>query len=140
MARRKPSRWPPHRDDAPGDVPDAGSSPKSSSGSLGLPPLVLRLGWVSFFTDVAGDMIYPLLPAFLVSLGAGAGALGWVEGTAEATSALVKTWSGRISDRASSRKPFVVFGYGIATLVRPLMAIATAPWQVVLVRATDRFG
>jgi MFS family permease len=95
---------------------------------------------VAFFTDAAGDMIYPLLPAFLVSLGAGAGALGWVEGIAEATSALVKVWSGRVSDRAGSRKPFVVLGYGIATIVRPMLALATAPWHVVLVRATDRFG
>jgi MFS family permease len=102
--------------------------------------LVRRLGWVSFFTDVAGDMIYPLLPAFLVSLGAGAEALGWVEGIAEATSAFVKTWSGRVSDRAPSRKPFVILGYAVATLVRPLLALAQAPWQVVLVRATDRFG
>jgi MFS family permease len=95
---------------------------------------------VAFFTDAAGDMIYPLLPAFLVSLGAGAGALGWVEGIAEGTSALVKVWSGRISDRAGSRKPFVVLGNGIATIVRPMLALATAPWHVVLVRATDRFG
>jgi MFS family permease len=95
---------------------------------------------VAFFTDAAGDMIYPLLPAFLVSLGAGAGALGWVEGIAESTSALVKVWSGRVSDRAGSRKPFVVSGYAIATIVRPMLALATAPWHVVLVRATDRLG
>jgi MFS family permease len=112
----------------------------SRSGPPSLPPLVRRLGWVAFFTDSAGDMIYPLLPAFLVSLGAGAGALGWVEGIAESTSAVVKMWSGRVSDRAGARKPFVVAGYGIATLVRPLLALATAPWHVVLVRATDRFG
>ncbi len=110
-------------------------------GSVGrLPPVVVRLGWVSFFTDAASDMIYPLLPAFLVSLGAGAGALGWVEGIAEATSALVKFVAGKFSDRAPARKPFVVAGYGIATLVRPLLAFAVAPWQVVLVRATDRVG
>jgi MFS family permease len=107
---------------------------------LSLPPLVRRLGWVAFFTDAAGDMIYPLLPAFLVSLGAGAGALGWVEGIAETTSALVKVWSGRVSDRARSRKSFVTAGYGIAAIVRPLLAVATAPWHVVLVRTTDRFG
>jgi MFS family permease len=130
----------------PGGAPGFGASESSRllDGSQGsssaLPPIVRRLGWVAFFTDAAGDMIYPLLPAFLVSLGAGAGALGWVEGIAEGTSALVKVWSGRISDRAGSRKPFVVLGYGIATIVRPMLALATAPWHVVLVRATDRFG
>jgi MFS family permease len=105
-----------------------------------LPVIVRRLGWVSFFTDAASDMIYPLLPAFLVSLGAGAAALGWVEGIAEATSALVKVWAGRLSDGAPARKPFVVAGYGIATFVRPLLSLVAAPWQVVLVRTTDRIG
>jgi MFS family permease len=130
----------------PGGVPGFAASERSRllGGSRGpssaLPPIVRRLGWVAFFTDAAGDMIYPLLPAFLVSLGAGAGALGWVEGIAEATSAIVKVWSGRVSDRAGARKPFVVLGYGIATIVRPMLALATAPWHVVLVRATDRFG
>jgi MFS family permease len=95
---------------------------------------------VSLFTDAATDMIYPLLPAFLVSLGAGAEALGWVEGIAEATSAFVKVIVGRVSDRARARKPFVVAGYALATAVRPLLALVTAPWHVVLVRATDRVG
>jgi MFS family permease len=105
-----------------------------------LPPVVVGLGWVSFFTDAASDSIYPLLPAFLVSLGAGSAALGWVEGIAEATSAFVKLVAGRLSDRFSARKPFVVAGYAIATFVRPLLALVTAPFQVVLVRTTDRIG
>jgi len=116
-------------------MPEASSTPIRA-----LPAVVRRLGWVSFFTDASSDMIYPLLPAFLVSLGAGAGALGWVEGVAEATSALVKVLAGRLSDRAPARKPFVVAGYGLATVVRPLLSLVTAPWQVVLVRATDRVG
>src|SRR5580692_6795490 len=117
-------------------MPSAAPQPPDPSDSSRLPVIVRRLGWVSFFTDAASDMIYPLLPAFLVSLGAGAAALGWVEGIAEATSALVKVWAGRLSDRSPARKPFVVAGYGLATLVRPLLALVTAPWQVVLVRAT----
>jgi MFS family permease len=116
-------------------APSDASAPKEA-----LPTVVRRLGWAAFFTDVAGDMIYPLLPAFLVSLGAGSMALGWVEGIAEATSAVVKVWVGRVSDRASARKPFVVAGYGIAAVVRPLLALAAVPWQVVLVRTTDRIG
>jgi MFS family permease len=121
--------------------PDSSArQPDAPRNRPGLPSVVRQLGWVSFFTDVAGDMIYPLLPAFLVSLGAGAGALGWVEGVADATSAAVKLLSGRFSDRAPARKPFVVAGYAIATLVRPMLAFVVAPWQVVLVRTTDRFG
>jgi MFS family permease len=116
----------------------AEASPRPDSPRL--PPIIRSLGWVSLFTDASSDMIYPLLPAFLVSLGAGAQALGWVEGIAEATAALVKVWAGRLSDRAPARKPFVLAGYGVATFVRPLLAIVTAPWQVVAVRATDRFG
>jgi MFS family permease len=119
----------------------SGSMPEAPpTSSRALPAIVRELGWVSFFTDAASDMIYPLLPAFLVSLGAGAQALGMVEGVAEATSALVKVVAGRLSDRTPARKPFVVLGYGIATFVRPLLAFVVAPWQVVLVRATDRVG
>jgi MFS family permease len=117
-------------------TPTGGSPSRSPS----LPSVVRRLGWVSFFTDAASDMIYPLLPAFLVSLGAGPEALGWVEGIAEATSAGVKAVAGRLSDRAVAKKPFVVVGYSIATLVRPVLALVAAPWQVVLVRSTDRLG
>ncbi len=105
-----------------------------------LPPLVRRLAWVSFFTDASSDMIYPLLPAFLITLGAGAEVLGIVEGVAESTSAFVKWWTGRVSDRSPRRKPFVVGGYAVATLVRPLLCFATAPWHVVLIRTVDRFG
>lgn len=102
--------------------------------------MVKRLGWVSLFTDSASEMIYPLLPAFLRSLGAGALALGWMEGVAESVSALVKWWAGARSDRAARLKPFVVAGYGLATFVRPLLALATSPFHVVFLRATDRVG
>jgi MFS family permease len=105
-----------------------------------LPPLVKRLGWVSFFTDAASEMIYPLLPAFLATLGGGAVALGMMEGIAEAISAWVKRKAGTASDLRGSRKPFVVAGYTIASLARPVMSVAWAPWQIVLLRAIDRTG
>lgn len=105
-----------------------------------MPGIVKRLGWVSLLTDSASEMIYPLLPAFLKSLGAGALALGWMEGVAESVSALVKWWAGARSDRAKRLKPFVVAGYSVATFVRPLLALATSPLHVVLLRATDRVG
>lgn len=85
-------------------------------------------------------MIYPLLPVFLKSLGGTAAALGWMEGIAEGLSALVKWQSGKWSDRATARKPFIVAGYTIASLSRPLMGLATSPWHVVLLRSFDRIG
>lgn len=105
-----------------------------------LPRAVIVLGWVSFFTDASADMIYPLVPAFLVSLGGGATALGWLEGVAEAASAAIKLWAGRKIDRAAHPKRFVVAGYGISALARPLYALASAPIHAVLVRVADRVG
>ena len=105
-----------------------------------LSPVVWRLGWVSFFTDVATEMIYPLLPAFLASMGAAGKALGAVEGIAESVSAMVKWRTGVVSDKAPVRKPFVVAGYTLSSLARPLLSLTVAPWQVVIVRTTDRIG
>lgn len=102
---------------------------------------VYALGAVSFFTDVATEMIYPLLPVFLTSvLGASAGFVGVIEGTAESTAALLKLASGWWSDRVSRRKPLVVAGYGIASIVRPLIAIAHSASTVLAIRVTDRIG
>lgn len=105
-----------------------------------LPGAVIALGFASFFTDVGSEMIFPLLPVFLVSLGAAPAFLGLVEGLADATSSLLKLGSGYVTDRASKRKPLVLLGYAIATLVRPLVAVATVPWHVLAVRVSDRVG
>ncbi len=110
-----------------------------SKRNTGLPRVVKSLGWVSLLTDVATEMVYPLLPAFLRSIGAGAETLGLMEGIAESVSALVKWVAGRSSD-TRARKPFVLFGYALATVVRPLVALATSGWQVVAIRTTDRIG
>jgi MFS family permease len=101
---------------------------------------VIVLGWVSFFTDASADMVYPLVPAFLVSLGGGATALGWLEGVAEAVSAAIKLWAGRAVDGATRPKRLVVLGYGLSALARPLYALAAAPFHAVLVRVADRIG
>ena len=101
---------------------------------------VVLLGVVSFFADVSSDMVMPLLPAFLVSLGAGASFLGIVEGAAEATAALLKYLSGRWADRARRLRPLAVAGYALAAFARPFLAVAQAPWQVLLVRNVDRVG
>lgn len=106
-----------------------------------LDPGVVSLGWVSFLSDVASDMIYPLLPDFLTrTLGASPAALGLIEGVAESAASLTKVASGRWSDRIRHRKRFVVFGYLLAALVRPLVGLAQSWSQVLAIRFTDRVG
>ncbi len=106
-----------------------------------LPRGIFVLGVVSFLTDLSSDMIYPLLPVFLSgTLGAGALALGIIEGVAESTASFLKIVSGFWTDRVNRRRPFIVFGYGISGLVRPLIAFA-ATWPFVLMmRFGDRIG
>jgi MFS family permease len=102
---------------------------------------VIALAAVSFFTDVSSEMIYPLLPVFLtVTLGASAAAVGAIEGAAETTASLLKLASGWWSDRVRRRKPLVVFGYALASLVRPLIAAAQSASQVLAIRLADRVG
>lgn len=106
-----------------------------------LPRTVLLLGFTSLFTDVGTEMIFPLLPVFLVeSLGSGPTYVGLVEGTADTVASLLKLASGFISDAMRRRKPLVLFGYGLASAVRPFVAVATRPWHVLAVRVTDRVG
>ena len=86
-------------------------------------------------------MIYPLLPLFLSSvLGASASFIGVIEGVAETVAALLKLASGWWSDKVKKRKPLVVFGYGLATLVRPFTAMAQSATQVLAIRLADRIG
>jgi MFS family permease len=102
---------------------------------------VLVFGVVSFLTDVSSEMIYPLLPLFLTAvLGASPAFLGLIEGVAESTAALLKLGSGIVSDRVRRRKRLVLAGYGLSALARPLVAAATAPFQVLLIRFADRAG
>jgi MFS family permease len=101
---------------------------------------VVALGVVSLLTDSASEMIVPLLPAFLVTLGATGAFVGLVDGAAETVAAFLKLGSGWWADRVARRKPLVVAGYAIAAIVRPLVAIAAAPWHVLAIRATDRVG
>lgn len=106
-----------------------------------LPRTVRSLGLVSLLTDASSEMIYPLLPAFLTgTLRAGPAFLGVVEGLAEAVAAALKVASGRLSDRLPRRKPLVVAGYALSSIVRPLVALATLPAHVLAVRIVDRVG
>jgi MFS family permease len=115
-------------------------SDKATSVRRRLPKAVIALGLTSFFGDVGSEMIFPLLPVFVASLGASPAFLGFVEGLANATSSLLKLASGYVADHTRRRKPLVLFGYGLAAVVRPLVALATAPWHVLAVRVTDRIG
>ena len=106
-----------------------------------LPRPVWMLGWVSFFTDTASEMVYPLLPLFLTRvLGAGAMSLGVIEGAAEAANSVLKILSGRIADRTGAPKPLVLAGYGLSSLVRPFIALAGSWVQVLGLRFADRLG
>ena len=106
-----------------------------------LPRNVKALAAVSLFTDASSEMIYPLLPAFLTAtLGASAAWVGIIEGAADATASLLKLASGWWSDRVQRRKPLIVFGYTLATVLRPLVAVAGAAWQVLAIRVGDRVG
>ncbi|MFH1150955.1 MAG: MFS transporter [Actinomycetota bacterium] len=102
---------------------------------------VKALGLVSLFTDASSEMIYPLLPIFLSSvLGAGAVAIGLVEGVAEGTASVLKGFSGYISDRVGRRKTLILAGYGLSTFAKPFFAAADTVWQVLVVRFVDRVG
>lgn len=106
-----------------------------------IPVNVIWLGFVSFFNDMASEMIYPIVPIFLTSvLGAPMAVVGLIEGIAEATASILKVFSGWFSDLIGKRKPLTVFGYSFSTLSKLLLTSAFA-WPVVLLaRFVDRFG
>lgn len=111
------------------------------SDSAPLPRQVKLFGAVSFLNDFASEMVYPLLPAFVTSvLGGGAAALGALDGAADAASAFVKFFAGRIADRPARRGPLIVVGYLVAAAIRPVIAITGAAWQVIGLRVVDRLG
>ena len=105
-----------------------------------IPRPVWLLGWTSFFTDSATEMIYPLLPVYLSRvLGASAASLGIIEGVAEAINSLLKMLSGWLADRQAA-KPIVIAGYTISSAARPFIALTRTWPQVLAVRALDRTG
>src|SRR2546427_6929673 len=85
-------------------------------------------------------MVMPLLPAFVVTLGAGAAYIGVIEGAAEGTAALLKYLSGRWADRVRRLLPLAVIGYALGALARPFLAASQQPWHVLAVRSVGRVG
>lgn len=120
---------------------EAPEIPSQRSSAPPLPRNVKVLGWASFLNDVASEMIFPLLPQFLLSMLHGNRFyLGLIEGAADTLSSFIKLWAGGWSDRLRSRKSLVVVGYAVAAVARPLIAVITAPWQLLTIRLGDRFG
>jgi MFS family permease len=120
---------------------DEPPSPNDEAKSRALSRTVLALGVVSLCTDAASDMIWPLLPVLLAeSMQANVAYAGVIEGLAEATAALAKYIVGKQSDRMAHRKPFVLAGYALSSLARPLLALASSPLHALLIRLTDRVG
>lgn len=106
-----------------------------------LPRQAVLFGWVSLLNDFASEMVYPLLPAFVTGvLGGGAVALGTLDGLADSVSTGMKFLAGKLADREQRRGPLIVLGYCVAVVVRPVISITGAAWQVIGLRVTDRIG
>ena len=101
---------------------------------------VWLLSLVSLFTDLASEMLYPVMPLYLQSIGFSIFFIGLLEGVAEAVAGLSKGYFGQWSDRLGQRVPFVQAGYGLSALSKPLLAVLATPAWVLLARTLDRLG
>ncbi len=117
---------------------NAGSGKKRDRSSV---RNLFALGFVSFFTDMSSEMVFSLLPTFLLGLpGSSMAVLGLIEGTAEALSYALRAVSGIFSDKFRKRKLFVLVGYALSNAVKPLFAVARVPFDVFVIRVGDRVG
>lgn len=107
---------------------------------FGLEWNIFFTGLTSFLTDTTTKMIYAIMPLFLISIGATKTELSLVEGIAESTASILKALSGWWSDKIGRNKPFMIIGYAMTTVLSPLFAIVTTPFQVLIVRFTERVG
>ena len=105
---------------------------------------ITRVVWilsvVSLFTDVASEMLYPVMPIYLKSIGFSILIIGILEGMAEATAGLSKGYFGKLSDATGRRLPFVQAGYILSAISKPITAFFTYPLWIFFVRTTDRFA
>lgn len=102
---------------------------------------VYRLGFVSFFTDISSEMVFSILPVFILGLpGGSASMLGLIEGIAESLSYILRAVSGVLSDKLRHRKIFILIGYGISNIVKPLFATASTITDALIIRVSDRVG
>jgi MFS family permease len=98
------------------------------------------LSLVSLFTDMASEMLYPVMPLFLKQVGYGALFIGVLEGVAEAVAGLSKSYFGKLSDRSGRRLPFVQLGYGLSAISKPMLTFLIHPLWIFLSRTIDRLG
>ncbi|TRZ50045.1 MAG: MFS transporter [Dehalococcoidia bacterium] len=101
---------------------------------------VILLGMVSLFTDLSSQMIYPLMPEFLVSIGAKKAVIGIIEGIAESTASLFRPIFGRLSDKLKKRKLFIYLGYGLSTISKPFLFFANSWTAVLFIKFFERVG
>jgi Na+/melibiose symporter-like transporter len=102
---------------------------------------IILLGITSLLTDISSEMVYPLLPVYLVTtLGASPAVLGMIEGVAESFASLLKVFSGYFSDKIKLRKPFTILGYSGSAIGKFLLYISTGWGMVLAARVIDRFG
>lgn len=109
-----------------------------------MPRIISRTVWilslVSLFTDTASEMLYPVMPIYLKSIGFSVVLIGVLEGLAEATAGLSKGYFGKWSDVSDRRAPFVQLGYALSAVSKPLMVLLVAPLWVFFARTVDRLG
>jgi len=101
---------------------------------------VWTLSLISLFTDTASEMLYPIMPIYLKTIGFSIVLIGVLEGVAEATAGLSKGYFGKLSDHSGKRAPFVQIGYAFSAISKPLMAVFVFPLWVFFVRTIDRLG
>jgi len=106
--------------------------------------VITRTVWilsiVSLFTDTASEMLYPIMPIYLKTIGFSIVLIGVLEGFAEALAGLSKGYFGQLSDNSGKRVPFVQLGYALSSISKPMMAVFTFPLWIFFARAIDRFG
>lgn len=107
---------------------------------LGLEKNIFFIGITSFLMDTTTKMMYSIMPLFLMSLGASKTELSLIEGIAESTASIVKALSGWWSDKIRKNKPFMIVGYAFTAILSPLFSFVTTPFQVLLIRFTERVG
>src|SRR5688500_2849481 len=98
------------------------------------------LSFVSLFNDISSDMLYPVMPLFLASIGFSSVLIGMLEGFADATAGLSKGYFGRWGDASGRRLPFVNVGYLMSAISKPMMAVLSYPLWIFSARALDRLG